>query len=177
MHKILLATIIFCSSFLFVPALHAETSTGKVGDDNSQKIQQELEDRREEQRQEIQTKRIETRLRLAKNHAERLQKRFSFYYERLNNIITRFQARLDLSKTEGKDTTTSQQLLDQAKSNLLSAESKGKEAIQTFTSFDPEWSQDEMQNKVRLGQSQAEEARNAFKQVLELLKSALKSYD
>jgi len=51
MHKILLATIIFCSSFLFVPALHAETSTGKVGDDNSQKIQQELEARREEQRQ------------------------------------------------------------------------------------------------------------------------------
>lgn len=124
--------------------------------------------------QEIRQDRQEFRSNVAENHANRLERRFKFYFDRLTGIITRFQTRLDTLKTSGKDVTTVQTKLDSSKTKLSEAKTKGETAVLAFRAIDPA-KFSEQKSEAKAARDLAEEARTLFKEAHSLLKDALKS--
>lgn len=115
----------------------------------------------------------EIRSKVADNHANRLERRFKFYYERLSKIIVKFQTRIDYLKGKGKDTTAVQTKLDAAKVKLESAKVKGEAAVAAFRKIEPgKW--EEQKPAMLAAKDLAEEARGLFKDAFKLLKDALK---
>lgn len=149
-----LALLVFTPSLVL--AVSDENVTKKRPDKPAQVQVQEI-------RQELQTKREEVRNRITENHALRLTNRFTAYYQRLSNIIARFQTRLDLLTNEGKITTETQVKLDIAKAKLEAAKSSSDSAITAFFALDP------------LAKDLAISAHDLYKETLSLLKDALKS--
>lgn len=79
----------------------------------------------------------ETKIRMIAAHADRLEKRFSFYYDRLNKIIIRFEERLSILTKAGKNIKTIQIKLNTAKAKLLEAKLKGESVVSLFRTVDP----------------------------------------
>lgn len=148
----------------------APTIAFAQGDENVTK-------RRPERAVEIQEIRQDNRQNLrssvAENHANRLERRFGFYFARLGNIIARFQRRLDALKTAGKDTTAVQAKLDAAKSKLAEAKAKGAEAIAAFKAIDPA-KFSEQRAEAFAARDLATAARKLFVETHTLLKEALR---
>lgn len=128
--------------------------------------------------QEIRQERVENRQErrdnIAQNHADRLSKRFSAYYSRLGGIMTRFQARIDLLKKAGKDTSSTQAKLDLAKAKLEEAKTKGEAAIAAFKAIDPA-KFSEQKTQAIAARDLATDARQLFADTNVLIKDALKS--
>ncbi|MFH1244154.1 MAG: hypothetical protein V1487_01060 [bacterium] len=116
----------------------------------------------------------EFRSKVAENHANRLEKRFTFYYERMEKIIARFQTRLDTLKGQGKDTAPTQAELNGAMAQLVLAKSKGEAAIAAFRALDPTKFQEQKIERLA-ARDLAKEARGLFLETHQLLKEALKS--
>lgn len=131
---------------------------------------------RAEKRVEVNEIRVnlqEVRSKVAENHANRLERRFKFYYERLSKIMVKFQARIDYLKDQGKDTAAVQTKLDAAKAKLESAKVKGEAAVAAFRAIEPgKW--EEQKPALLAAKDLAEEARGLFKDAFKLLKDALK---
>lgn len=127
-----------------------------------------------EKQGEIQEIRQEFRSKVAENHANRLERRFKSYYERISKIMVRFQARLDTLKTQGKDTSPTQVKLDSAKAKLELAKIKGEAAVAAFRVIDPA-KFSEQRDQVFAARDLAKEARGLFVETQTLLKDALKS--
>ena len=89
MKKYLIFSIFYILCSLFITQAHAES------DENVTRRRPE----RAVQIQEIRQDRQEFRSKVAENHANRLERRFKFYFDRLTGIIARFQTRLDTLKT------------------------------------------------------------------------------
>lgn len=124
--------------------------------------------------QEIRQERQEFRSQVAENHANRLERRFKFYFDRMTSIIARFQARLDTLKTAGKDVSAIQTKLDGVKAKLAEAKTKGESAVSAFRSIDPS-KLSEQKLEIKAARDLAEAARALFKEVHALLKDVLKS--
>lgn len=122
---------------------------------------------------EIQEIRQDIRNNIAKNHAERLQNRFTFYGDRLGNIITRFQLRLDTLKANGKNTTATQVKLDLAKSKLAEAKLKGETSIAAFTALESS-NLKEQKAEFLAARDLANSARKLFEETHTVLKEALR---
>jgi hypothetical protein len=147
--------------------------------------QGEIQQIREESREAIQAKKTDlkteiatkfqaVRSDIAKNHANRLERRFQAYYTRLSGIIARFQTRLDTLKAAGTDTASIQAKLEIAKTKLEAAKVKGAEAVASFRAIDPaKWS--EQKAAALAARDQANAARALFKEALSALKEALKA--
>lgn len=118
--------------------------------------------------------REERRSEVAENHANRLEKRFQFYYERMSKIVVRFQARVDLLKNDNKNVASTQTKLDAAKAKLEEAKIKGTAAVAAFRAIDPA-KFSEQRNQALAARDLAKEARNLFFEAHKLLKEALKS--
>ncbi len=134
---------------------------------------QEIKDGRQNLREQAQNQLQTLRSSVAQNHANRLERRFKFYFERLTNIITRFQTRLDTLKNKGTDVSTIQVKLDAAKTQLASAKSLGEQAVADFRAIDPA-KFSEQKAQAQAARDQAMQARGAFLEVHKLLKDALK---
>lgn len=165
--------IVALAILALVPALvHAQ------GDENVTKRRSdkalEIQEIRQERREDISEERQEFRSNVAENHANRLERRFGFYYTRFNNIINRFQTRLDTLKQAGKDTTSVQAKLDLAKAKLLEAKTKGEAAVAAFRAIDPA-KFSEQKTEAFAARDLANQARDLFKQTGNLLKDALKA--
>jgi hypothetical protein len=115
----------------------------------------------------------EFRSNIAENHANRLQNRFGFYFSRLDNIIARFQRRLDALKGEGRDVTSIQTKLDAAKSKLAEAKAKGGEAIAAFRAIDPAKFSEQRTQRLA-ARDLASAARKLFVETHNLLKEAVR---
>lgn len=139
-----------------------------------QEIRTERKEEREEKREEVKENIEERRSEIAENHAGRLEKRFTAYYTRLSNIITRFKARLDVLKAEGKTVSSVETELATATSKLESAKSKGVEAVSAFRAIDPTSIQDQ-KAALMAARDLASAARKLFEEAHTSLKSALKS--
>lgn len=115
----------------------------------------------------------EWREKIAENHANRLERRFKFYYERMIMITERFQKRIDTLKEAGKDTANVQSKLDSTKTKLEEARKKGEEAVTAFRTIDPaKWN--EQKTQIMAARDLAMNARKLYFEARELLKVALK---
>jgi hypothetical protein len=123
---------------------------------------------------EIQEIRQDRRSNVAENHANRLERRFAFYYSRLSNIITRFEKRLDILKADGKDITAVSAKLAEVKTKLESAKAKGTEAVAAFKAIDPA-KLSEQKTQIVAALDLTNSARKLFIETQTLLKDALKS--
>jgi len=130
---------------------------------------QEIKDGRQNLREQAQNQLQTLRSSVAQNHANRLERRFKFYFERLTNIITRFHT----LKNKGTDVSTIQVKLDAAKTQLASAKSLGEQAVADFRAIDPA-KFSEQKAQAQAARDQAMQARGAFLEVHKLLKDALK---
>lgn len=113
------------------------------------------------------------RANVAELHANRLERRFKFYYTRLNNIMIRFQTRLDLLSGEGKSTSAAQLKLNAAKAKLEEAKLKGDEAVLSFRAIAPGAVTDQ-KTALTAASNLATAARKLFQDTLDLLKIALR---
>lgn len=135
---------------------------------------------RESRREEIQENRAEraetrqeARSQVAENHASRLERRFNHYYKRLTNILERFQKRLDYLNSQDKEVGSIQAKLDTIKAKLAGAKTAGDEAIAAFKAIEP-GSWEEQKSALQTARDLANKARDLYKEVHTLLKSALK---
>lgn len=124
--------------------------------------------------QEIRQERQELRSKVAENHANRLERRFKFYFDRMTGIATRFQARLDTLKAAGKDVSAVQSKLDLATAKLSEAKTSGEAAVAAFRAIDPA-KFSEQKEEARAARDLAQATRALFKEVHTLFKDALKS--
>ena len=123
---------------------------------------------------EIQEIRQENRNKVAENHASRLERRFGFYYDRLSKIIVRFESRLVILDSAGKNTTDAKAKLALAKTKLEAAKVAGENAISQFRAITPA-KFSEQKTEVKAARDLAKSARALFKDAHALLKDALKS--
>ncbi len=122
----------------------------------------------------IQEIRQENRSKVAENHANRLERRFGFYYDRLSKIIVRFEARLVILDNAGKNTADSKAKLALAKTKLEAAKVAGQEAVVQFRAIDPA-KFSEQKTEAFAARDLAVSARKLFQESHQLLKDALKS--
>lgn len=108
-----------------------------------QQRQQAIE-RQQAARQEMQDRQQLARDRMAQLHADRLERRFGFYYLRLGNIIERLQSRLDSMSAEGTNVEDAQEALDSASDKLDEAYELAQQAISQFQEASQGQSMDEM---------------------------------
>jgi hypothetical protein len=127
----------------------------------------------QEIRQDAKTTRETIMSKVFENHANRLTKRFGFYYKRFTNIITRFEARLAILKEDGKDITKTQVKLDLAKAKLEEAKKAGDLAIAAFKALDPSQFT-ELKTERLAARDLANAARKLYLDTFTLLKEALK---
>jgi hypothetical protein len=175
MKKYLTFSIFYILCSLFITQVHAESDENVTRRRPEravqiQEIRQDRQEDREERREQVQ----ELRSSVAENHANRLERRFKFYFDRLSGIINRFQTRLDTLKASGKDVVATQSKLDTAKSKLAEAKTKGESAVSAFRTIDPA-KFSEQKEEAKAARDLAEAARGLFKEVHTLLKDALKS--
>lgn len=83
----------------------------------------------------LQTEKETIRTDRAKFHATRLQRNFSFYALRLNNVATRIQSLINKRKASGKDVTAAQTQLDTSKATLQQAIADGQKAVDMFNAI------------------------------------------
>lgn len=128
-------------------------------------VKQEIKEKFQEKLQENRDKRAE-------NHANRLERRFKFYYERMSKIMDKFQKRIDYLKDQGKNVTAVQTKLDSAVAKLEEARKKGEEAISAFRAVDPtKW--EEQKTQIKAARDLAILARSLYADTKVLLKAAL----
>jgi hypothetical protein len=151
-----------------------ENVTRRRPDRPSQVEIQEIRGERMEDRQEAKDKMQEIRSTVAENHADRLERRFAFYYDRFSNIIMRFEKRLDILKADGKDVSAVSIKLTAVKAKLAEAKAKGGEAVAAFKAIDPS-KFSEQKTEALAARDLATAARKLFMETHTLLKDALKS--
>lgn len=101
---------------------------------------------------------------VAANHANRLEKRFEFYFGRFTNIIKRLESRLAILVAEGKDTTEIENSLKLAKDSLSQAKKSGDNAIASFRSIE-DGQFPNQRTQAFAARDQAVEARRLFQTV------------
>jgi hypothetical protein len=168
---------LYTTLLLLITSLPVSAEEAKTLRETKLENRQEIRDAVKSNREEIKEIRVENRQEVrsmvAENHANRLERRFRYYYQRLSGIATRIQQRLETQKSEGKDTTAALTKLQEAKSKLESAKSLSEQAVAAFRSIDP--ARFEEQKTQALGaRDLANQARVTFKDALALLKTVLK---
>lgn len=163
-----IATTIVLTTTVVLPVL-AQTPTLRP----RQEIRLDIRDNRKEIRADRKENRQARRDLRAQKHGERLEARFGHYYTRLIAIATKIQERINKLKGEGRDITTAQTKLDEAKAKLESAKSLGAEAVAAFKAIDPAKYQ-EQREAALAARDKAKQARQAFQNTLKLLKESVK---
>lgn len=155
------------------PAFAEDKTLRETRQENRREVREEIKENREEMRELRTENRQEVRSMVAENHANRLERRFKFYYDRLSGIATRLQTRLDSLKSTGKDTSSALSKLTEAKTKLESAKTLGAQSVAAFRAIDPA-KFEEQKAEAKAARDLANQARVAFKDALVLFKSVLK---
>lgn len=165
--------LLILSSFTVVSATESENVTRRRPDrDEAKAAIQEVRTERQESREDRQGDRQEVRSHVAENHATRLENSFLRYQKRFANILDRFQKRLDILKTNGKDTAKVQGLVDSAKAKLTDAKAKGDGAVAAFRAIDPA-KFSEQKTQLLAARDLALQAHKLYLELHQLLKTAL----
>lgn len=125
------------------------------------KLRQDLKTNKAELKEDVKTMVGTLRTDHAKLHADRLERRFNFYFTRLSNIATRIQTNIDKTKAAGKNVAAVQTQLDTANTTLNQAKTDGASAVSMFRSI-PVGSWDLQKPDVKAAIAQAQKARGEF---------------
>ncbi len=115
-----------------------------------------------------QQQQVQARQRILTVHTERLQRRFSFYDERLTAIGEKLQIRLQEMAADGIEVDEAQATLQRAFEALDAAGQNTETAIQAFEEIDPEQYQAQRQMALA-ARDVALEAHNQYQQALQLM--------
>lgn len=121
----------------------------------------QMEQRKEDKKMEAQENREERRNDIAQKHAERLQKRFSFYGGRLEILMEKIQTRLTVMQDEGKDMSSAEAKLDEAREALKEAKGLGNQAVEGLFSVNPE-EYEEQRERALAARDKVEQAREKY---------------
>ncbi len=174
---LLLATIILLTSSTTISAESAENITKRRPDRPETATIQEIREQKTEaiqERKESRANLANIRSNVAENHANRLEKRFSFYFDRLTAIIVRFNTRLDSLNAKDPVVINLRSKLTTANTKLIEAKTKGDEAVDAFRGIDPS-AFSEQKAAVLAARDMANSARKLFVEVHVLLKEAIKT--
>jgi hypothetical protein len=119
-----------------------------------------------------QQRREERRVNLARKHAERLQNRFSIHYNHLKKMAEKIQNRLNIISSNGKDISSAQTTLEEAKTKIEEAKIVGDQTVNLFQMIQEEtWEE----QKIDLDQAKEKtvETRRLFVDALKLLKQTV----
>lgn len=155
------------------PASAEDKTLRETRQENRREVREEVKENRDEMRDLRSENRQEMRSMVAENHANRLERRFKFYYDRLSGIAARLQNRLDTLKSNGKDTASALAKLTEAKTKLESAKTLGAQSVAAFRAIDPA-KFEEQKTEAKAARDLANQARVAFKESLVLFKNVLK---
>lgn len=161
-----MSKLLLTLALLIIATIPVRAETNQESRDEVREGIQQLRTERRENKEEQRSK-------VAENHANRLERRFNLYYKRLTNITERFQKRLDYLNTKNQDVTALQSSLDSIKSKLSTAKAAGDKAIAAFKAIEPgTW--EEQKAALQAARDLADKARELYKEVHTLLKSALR---
>lgn len=118
--------------------------------------------------------RIQAQQQVTAIHANRLQRRFNFYYQRLTKIADKIEARFDLLEAEGVDMTEARAGFSNAMLLLEEAREKANNAVARFEAIDPEEYQAQRQIALT-ARDEALQARDQFQQVVSEMIAAVQS--
>jgi hypothetical protein len=131
---------------------------------------QQAEERAEQSQERVR----QMRTNVAAIHAARLEKRFSFYYQRLTKIAEKIEARLQVLADEGVDVSAAQQGLTNALLLLEEAMERSNAAIADFKSINPEQYQTQRQIALQ-ARDEARQSRQLFMQAMQELRGAVQA--
>ncbi len=158
--------------FLFTPNIARADEDGTREGTLRDRIQQKMENVKERVQNRVETRQVKRDER-TERHAVRLQERFDNYYERLNKIIEKVQTRLTNLAADGKDVSSSQSKLDEAKSKLALAKTLADESVALFNSIEADKFETQ-KTIIQSAKDKANEARKAFIETHKLIKDAVK---
>ena len=122
---------------------------------------------------EVKEDKQEVRDNVAQLHANRLRHRFlEAYYPKLNVFILKLQAKITSMSEAGKNMTSSQAKLDEAKTSLELAKQLAADSIAGFEAIEPAKYNIQRQQALT-ARDQANQARTKFIQTIKLLKETL----
>lgn len=137
-------------------------------------LRNEVREAKDERREEVRDARQEFRTDKAGQHADRLERRFRWYAERLGAISSRLQDRITKEKSAGKNVAQAQSLLDTAKVQLATAVSDGEKAVSLFRAI-PVTTWNLQKPEVKAAIEQAQKARKGFSDTRGTMIDALKA--
>lgn len=168
--------LLITSIFLFLAIIN--TSNVRADEDSvrgaalKDRIQQKMDNVKSRIEGRVEKRQIR-RDKRAENHANRLEERFTNYYDRLNKIIEKVQTRLTNMKSDGKDVTSAQSKLDEAKTKLESAKTLGSESVSLFNSIEAD-KLEEQKEVIVSARDKANESRKAYIESHKLIKESVK---
>ncbi len=130
------------------------------------------QDRTQKSQEAREAKTAERRGDLAQVHAERLQRRFGFYYERLSGLIQKLESRLATMAQDGADVAAAQSKLGEAIASLEEAKILTDQAIAAFLEIDLET--ETAREQAQAAKELAQEARELYREAVSLIKEALR---
>lgn len=154
---------------LFLLLINSQLSLA-VSNNQTQGNQKKLEV--QEQVQDKQVEREQNRAQIAEFHANRLERRFTTYYNRLNRLSEKIANRLSIMSQNGQDVSAAQTKLTEANSKLEEAKSYGNQAINQFRLIEADKYQTQRELALT-ARDLANQARQAFINSLKLYKEVV----
>ena len=115
----------------------------------------------------------ERRSEFAQQHAERIERRYALYAERLLNLADRIEARAQILSADGTDVSAALAKVTEARTLIESAQSSGDEAVTEFRSIDPA-TYEEQRDVALAARDLAETSIADFKAARDLLQEAVR---
>ncbi|MCA9373422.1 hypothetical protein KC921_05010 [Candidatus Woesebacteria bacterium] len=134
---------------------------------------EERQQERNDTLRQVQINAQERRSEFAQQHAERIERRYALYAERLLNLADRIEARAQILSADGTDVSAALAKVTEARTLIESAQSSGDEAVTEFRSIDPA-TYEEQRDVALAARDLAETSIADFKAARDLLQEAVR---
>ncbi len=160
-----LITATFVTSFLLLPSsvVFAQTSSPSPTPTVREKVREKVIEKREE-----------NRVKIADHRADRLRAHCDVLTKHFTNMFTKIQSRITFLKGEGKDTTSAETSLTEAKTSLASAQALCTQAANAYDAI-PAEGLSTQNSLIREAKALAKKAHDAFVETHKLTAATLRT--
>lgn len=127
-----------------------------------------------ERREQVRERRLESVEARLHRHADRLDRRFTFYYSRLTLIADKIEKRLSVLSSDGKDVTDARAKLAEARSQIEAAKALGNQAVAAFSSIMVTDDRDALRAAIKSAKDIVKQTREACRSAVSLLKETVR---